>query len=240
VPQNLTEAARIFRFAAVAGGPGAQVEYGLVLWRGQGVDKNLSEAARYFGLAADAGMPWGGWYLGQVLEEPGDLQNFTEAARLFADAGEKDCEPARASLGNLLVRGMGIEKNITRGVELLLAAERKKSVDAMLFLGRIAEEGLVGEKDIVEAFGKFEAAANQSAAEEALYPVVPDRRGKEAMAALIGRAGDEIAEMERRVEAGEIERKGVVARLLEAAKTQAAAAAPNGEGKADPNKAEDL
>jgi TPR repeat protein len=217
VPQNLTEAARIFKEAADEDGDRGQIEYGLALWRGQGVERNLTEAARYFRAAGEGGIFWGEWYLGQILEEPGELQNYSEAARLYETAAEKGCDPAKASLGNLLIRGLGVQTNLTRGVALLREALRKKSVDAMLLLGKIAEEGLLGIPDVVQAFERFEQAANQSAEEEQRYPVLPDTRGKDEMERILREKKDEIAKIRKEVEAGEKAATEAMKRLIAAA-----------------------
>jgi hypothetical protein len=60
-----------------------------------------------------------------------------------------------ASLGNLLVRGLGIQKNVTEGLELLLQGEQKNCVESLLYLATIWEEGLLGNADLKNVFQIF-------------------------------------------------------------------------------------
>jgi len=55
VPQDPAEAARYYRYAALAGEPYAQVYLGRLYEHGDGVPKDIEEAFRWYRKAADQG-----------------------------------------------------------------------------------------------------------------------------------------------------------------------------------------
>jgi TPR repeat protein len=94
---------------------------------------------------------------------------------------------AQASLGNLKARGLGIEKNLTEGIEMLLSGAESFCVEALLYLAAIAEEGLSGEVDLRRAFRSLDLAANLSHEEATNYPVEEDTRAADRRDAFLRR-----------------------------------------------------
>jgi TPR repeat protein len=212
VPLNRTEAARLYRIAADGAHPRGMTEYGIACLRGLGVPRNLTEAAAYFEQAANRNWVWGFWYSGQVLEEPGPMQNYTEAAEWYKAGAARDHHECLASLGNLFVRGLGVEKNLTHGMRLLHGVEQRNVIEALLYLGAIHEEGLTGEVDLRAGFRYFDLAANLSAEEAAEYPLEEDTRGKDGREALLRRNWAKIAEFARELVGKKVTRE--VARMV--------------------------
>jgi TPR repeat protein len=90
VPQNRSEAARLFHLAADQGHADSQLILALCYEEGEGVPLNQSEAARYYRLAADQGDAAAQYQLGDCYAKGKGVPRSTiEAARYYRLAADQ-------------------------------------------------------------------------------------------------------------------------------------------------------
>jgi hypothetical protein len=99
-------------------------------------------------------------------------------------------------------------------MELLKRSADFDSVEALMALGSIHEEGITGSVDILEAFTKYDEAVNVTVTEAERYPSLPDERPKEKRAALVKNHLDEILTAGRAIVEGKAAETPTVKRAL--------------------------
>ncbi len=163
VPQNHSEAARLFKLAADQGMALAQYNLGYFYQNGLGVvEQNYKEAARLFKLAADQGFASAQNNLAYLYQNGlGVEQNYTEAARLYKLAADQGLAVTQYNLGYLYEEGLGVKKDYKKAARLYILAANQGNKNAQYFLGRLNEQGLGVEKNYREAARLYKLAANQ-------------------------------------------------------------------------------
>jgi len=103
-----------------------QLEYGVALESGKGVDRNEREAADWYRKSGAAGDGQGLFLLGQLYDRgKGVQQNQTEAASYYRQGAEKGNAAAAYALGKLYKDGKGVEKSTTQAMEWFRKAAQK-------------------------------------------------------------------------------------------------------------------
>lgn len=87
---------------------------------------------------ADRGNASACFMLGQHLHKHGENE---EAAKYLTTASNKENAPAKALLGEMRLKGDGVEKNTQQGVRLLSEAARAGNIDAQLTLAEAYSDG---------------------------------------------------------------------------------------------------
>jgi TPR repeat protein len=107
VPQDLAEAARLWRQAADKGHAGAEAELSRAYMNGDGVEKDYDAALRLARRAADKGNAIGEYYMGVFFAEGWGvpLEN-REAARWWAKSAAQGDEDAITNLRELAAAGV--------------------------------------------------------------------------------------------------------------------------------------
>jgi len=114
-PQPL-RASRWFRRAAQMGHVGGAKALARMLEKGQGVERDLAESFQWFKLAAQHGDAESQRNLGVFYENGWSLRapDPDSAARWFGKAAAQGHPPALLALGNLYVRGFGVEEDLVK------------------------------------------------------------------------------------------------------------------------------
>ena len=102
VPQDHTEAVRLYQLATDQGTAQAQCYSGAMYMIGTGVPQDHTKAARLFQLATDQGNADAQWSLGTMyVDGMGFPQDHTKAAWLIKLAYDQGYQPAKDALGRL-------------------------------------------------------------------------------------------------------------------------------------------
>ena len=131
-----------------------------------GLNKDTDEALRLMQKAADSGaLPAAQLRLGMILVER-EKRVTTEAQRYFASAREQlerfsqmGSARARTMLGEMYERGIGVEKNPSKAVDLYRAAASHGNSNGMTRLGIAYLNGVGTEKNPAEGKMWLERAA---------------------------------------------------------------------------------
>ena len=146
VPQDSTEAVRLFRLAAAQGYTQAQFNLGTMYYIGTGVPQDYTEAVRLYRLAAAQGGGKAQCNLGRMYYiGTGVPQDYTEAARLLKLADDQGFPPARKILGHVTaqypagtrVRITGLVTAANLSSRLVTAVQPTKPLAAGLIAVRI-------------------------------------------------------------------------------------------------------
>jgi TPR repeat protein len=130
VPKNVPKAIMYFQKAADRGHVKAQYEYGCLLL-GRDADGHR-KGMRYLRMAADAGYPHAQYQYGLRLKaRTENPENPRLAFRFFQEASRYGHVEATHELAELLISGIGCEKDDARGLELMRDAADMGSVTAM-------------------------------------------------------------------------------------------------------------
>ena len=170
--RNEARAAELFEKAATAGHARAQLNLGILYFRGQGVARDLVQSRAWLEKAAAGGDAQALYALGRAMEEslgpaPADL---TRAADLYRQAAEKGQSLAALRLGLALSEGLGIKRDVAAAQTWLLRAYENGVPEAALALGDLVARGLSPRDKtanaplIQSAVGWYEAAANAGVA----------------------------------------------------------------------------
>ena len=123
VPQDFTEAARLYRLAAAQGHAAAQFNLGGMCKDGTGVPQDFTEAARLYRLAAAQGHAGGQYNLGAMHHNgTGVPQDYTEAARWTRLAADQGHAQAQSNLGRMHYYGSGVPQDHTEAARLFTLA----------------------------------------------------------------------------------------------------------------------
>ncbi len=170
--RNEKRAAELFEKAAAAGHTRAQLNLGILYFRGQGVVRDLVQARAWLEKAAANGDAQALYALGRAMDErfgpaPVDL---TRAADLYRQAAEKGHPLAALRLGLALSEGAGIKRDIATAQTWLLRAYENGVPEAALALGDLTARAFSPRDKaanvplIQSALGWYEAAANAGVA----------------------------------------------------------------------------
>jgi TPR repeat protein len=162
VPQDLSEAARLYRLSAEQGYSQAQSALGDLLYAGRGVPRDYAAALSWYRLAAAQGDARAHAGLGLMHANGlGVMQDDAEAARLLGLAAEQGHAGAQAFLGSMYADGVGVPRDDTQAARLLGLAAGQGLAWAQVQLGFMHRYGLGVEENDVEAARLFRLAAEQ-------------------------------------------------------------------------------
>ena len=137
--------------------PRAQHNIGILYFNGEGVTQNQQTARRWFERAAQQGYARSQYNLGWIYEMGlGVEKNLTTARQWYGVAVAQEFAPAEFRLG-LLYFTSG---DYPRARSLLARAAAAGQAQAQFLLGKIYDEGLVGEKNKDLALRWYRIAAN--------------------------------------------------------------------------------
>ena len=162
VPQDLTEAARLYQLAADQGYAGAQVNLGILYNKGDGVPQDYIEAARWFRLAAHQGLAQAQCNLGKAyMNGTGVPRDYAESARWFRLAAHQGLAQAQCNLGVMYDDGIGVLQNATEVVRWYRLAADQGLAQAQYNLGVIYHGGIGVPHDLTQAAQLIKLAADQ-------------------------------------------------------------------------------
>jgi uncharacterized protein len=121
VDKNYDEALKWFRKSSDQGNTNGQTGLGFMLFFGEGVTENDTEAARLFNLAADKGQIGAQYMLGMYYEK---LAKYPEAINWFQKSSDQGNAQAIHKLGELYLRGQGVQKDPETAVEYFRKAAK--------------------------------------------------------------------------------------------------------------------
>ncbi|MFI5002802.1 MAG: tetratricopeptide repeat protein, partial [Reyranellales bacterium] len=166
-PRNDKRAAELFEQAAAAGHRRAQINIGILYFRGQGVARDLVQARAWLEKAAAGDDPYALYALGRAMEDSfgpavGDVVRATD---LYRRAAEQGHPLAELRYGLALSEGVGNKRDPVAAVRWLLRAQESGVPEAALALGDLAartpasRDKAANEKVVQTAIGWYEAAA---------------------------------------------------------------------------------
>lgn len=169
---NHQKAAQWYQKAAEQGHVKAQYNLGYLFQEGEGVQKDIHKAMYWFEKAAEQGFVDAYYNLGRFyyFDEFG-LSNKAQAYGLFEKAAKGGYVDANYMAGFMLVRGVGIEKNLEEGLEKLKFAADHGSAASLYELAQFYENGDGVKRDYVRAGVLYRQAADKNIhqAEKYLY-----------------------------------------------------------------------
>jgi TPR repeat protein len=154
VPRDLEQAADWYMKAAGQGVPEAQLQYALILLKGDPDEETKAEALELMKSAADAGNGHAEFNYAQLLVNgrPGS-QNLKDAYRYFQRAAEKGIADAQYAVSQYLANGTGgIVKDSAQAREWLFKAARQNFDTAQYELGQWYLHGIGGERELDKAY----------------------------------------------------------------------------------------
>lgn len=161
------EGRRQLEALALAGRTDAAEVLGEFLGEGGPLPKDRRAACRWFETSArDRG---DGRHNLAFCFETGDggRQDLAEAARLYGEAGEMGFAKSSCALGNLMIAGKGVPKDVPGGVAQCLKGAEGGDPDAQTDVGNLYLQGEVVPKDMVKAAFWYQKAAAQRQANAA-------------------------------------------------------------------------
>ena len=161
-----TTAARELRPLAEAGDPRAQARYGRLLLEGLGIPKNEAEGVRLLRAAADRDDADAEVWLANALSRGrgGLSPDPAAAAALLQRAADQGLPIAENNLAALYLAGLGVPRDISKGLDLLRAAAAKGQAAAADNLARIYWLGEPVPKDHPQALVWLRQAAEGGSA----------------------------------------------------------------------------
>ena len=168
-PRNDKKAAELFEQAAAAGHRRAQINIGILYFRGQGVARDLVQARAWLEKAAADDDPYALYTLARAMEDSFGLAgaDLTRASDLYRRAAEKGHPLAALRYGLALSDGHGVKKDPVAAQRWLLHAQASGVPEAALALADMAartpasRDKAANAKIVQGAVGWYEAAAQQ-------------------------------------------------------------------------------
>lgn len=146
------KAFKYFRIAANLNHPQAIIELARLYETGSGTRKNLHEAFLLYQKAANLGEISGTYHLAlYYLNKNGTKLNYEKAKSLLEIASPK-IPAAKYELGLLFLNGIGCQKDISKGIELLEEACKSGNVDAKIQLGKCYQYGIGYQQNYKKAY----------------------------------------------------------------------------------------
>jgi TPR repeat protein len=166
-PRNDAMAARYFERAATAGHQRAQVNLGVLYFRGQGVPRDLTQARAWLEKAAAGGDGYALYALGRAMEDSQGqaLADPVRATDLYRRAAEKGNPAATLRYGLSLSEGVGTRQDVAAAQRFLMQAHQNGVPEAALALGDMAartpstRDKAANEKVVQSAVGWYQLAA---------------------------------------------------------------------------------
>jgi cell division septation protein DedD len=151
-----------FQADAEADDKRAQYNLGVMLLKGNGVQKDIETALKWHRRSAEQGYAAAQHGLG-VMYYRGDgvAQDQGEAAKWFRKAAEQGFAQAELNLGVIYFTGQGLPKDGAEVVKWITLAAAKGLAEAQFRLGTLYTKGLIFRADPQEAIRWFEKAAKQ-------------------------------------------------------------------------------
>lgn len=136
-PRDMTRAVQLFEKAADAGNQRAQLNLGILYFRGQGVPRDLVQARAWLEKAAAEDDPYALYALARSVEESDGsaIADPIRATDLYRRAAEKGHPLAALRYGLALADGTGIKQNVLAAQRWLLIAQKDDVPEAALALG---------------------------------------------------------------------------------------------------------
>ena len=161
VPENVTEAIRLFRLAAKRGLAVAQFRLGITYARGLGVPSNYAEAARWYHLAAAQGDPIGEYLLAMAMAEGRGIdKDWVRAIELLHDAADRGYPPAQVALGFQLETARGAARKPLSAYMWYLIAARVATTNQ-----KLRERAIQGQNRLILEFSSQEIIFARSTAD---------------------------------------------------------------------------
>ena len=126
--KDVIRSAALYKTAAEAGVAIAQTSYGGMLYQGVGVEKDPNTAMRWFLKAA----------------EQGDQKASQNLIRIYSLQAETGNLGAVQAMAGLFFQGIGVEKDLSKGLKLLTSAAEAGYRPSQKALARIYSDGLYG------------------------------------------------------------------------------------------------
>lgn len=166
VPQDYSEALRLYRRAVEQNDPMAQFHLGLMYYNGQGVPKDEAEAVKWIRRAADQGDAEAQFEMGGMYSVgAGVPQDYAETARWYRRAAEQGYVDAQFLLWMVHHDGRGVPKDPVEAARWLRMAAEQGHADAQFKLGMLYIEGDGVPEDGAEAVRWLHRAAQQGHAQ---------------------------------------------------------------------------
>ncbi|MBO5723724.1 MAG: sel1 repeat family protein, partial [Lentisphaeria bacterium] len=143
--------------------PESSAIIGTMYYKGEGRGKDLGKALQYLLEDAQGGNKDSIDKVGRIYYQTGNLQEAEKYLLKTSSADNADILFMLGRISYLGVRSSG--PDYPRAMDLLLAAQEKGSVDAMLLLGRMYHRGEGVHQDFAQARSYFRRAADRGAAE---------------------------------------------------------------------------
>ena len=148
---------------AARGDEDAQYHIGMMLLRGQGIEKNPREAIYWLGLAAEGGDASAQFELGQIYREGAYVKrDNTKALLLYQKSAEQNHSVAQYDLFEILYFGQGTTKDVAAAMDWLHRSAEDGFSVAQHRLGKFYRDGENVSKDRAKASRLFQNAANQN------------------------------------------------------------------------------
>jgi TPR repeat protein len=137
VPEDDREAIEWFRKGAERGSAKAQLNLGLALANGKGVEKNESEGLRWIDCAAQSRLPEARYAQGETYlwGQFGRAIDYKKALAVFRSCAEEGNINAQVNLGVLLREGQGTTKDEAAAIEWFRKAAVRGNAKAQSLLG---------------------------------------------------------------------------------------------------------
>lgn len=151
VPQDLAEAIKWTRIAAVRGNANAQAALGECYSLGDGVQKDDVEAVKWYSKAADQGNASAQYFLGTCYARgAGVPKDAVAAVNLYRMAAEQGNASAQLMLGRYYTQGYCVPKDLSEAVKWYRKAAEQGNAAAIGHLGDCYFRGQGLPKDVVE------------------------------------------------------------------------------------------
>jgi hypothetical protein len=171
-PRNDARALELFEKAAALGNQRAQVNVGILYFRGQGVPRDLVQARAWLEKAAASNDPYALYALGRATDETlgAAAADPVRAADLYRRAAELGHPLAALRYGLALTEGTGVKKDLVAAHKWLMYAQKNGVPEAALALGDNyartppSRDRAANEKILQVAVTWYEAAAQAGVA----------------------------------------------------------------------------
>ncbi|WP_158076803.1 tetratricopeptide repeat protein [Wohlfahrtiimonas populi] len=155
---NYSEAYQSFLQAAEYKEKGADYYLGIMNYHGQGTAENREEALKWLNQSVEAGNSNAVAKIGQIYFEDAEMKDYDQALAIFNEAAQQGNLVAEFYLGLMYTEGLGVGQNYPAALSWFKKASHPMhdagmtgthdlSIQAMINIGRIYSEGLLGEKD---------------------------------------------------------------------------------------------
>lgn len=159
---NREEALKLYRKAAELGEAGAYFQLGVLTQKGEGVEKNETEAFRLLLQAGQRGFAPAANSIGMAYRAgQGAAPDMIAAAAWFDRAAQGGETNAMVSLAEMMLSNQGVPMNTEVLTKLTQTAFNAGNPRAGLLLGKMAERGVVFNKDVSQALALYRWAGKR-------------------------------------------------------------------------------